>query len=58
MKALEMGTVSVVSTIVFSYPLFSLLLSWLFLKGQEDLSWRVIVGCLVIVMGIAIVSLF
>lgn len=58
MRAMQMGTVSVVTTIVFSYPLFSLLLSWLFLRGQEDLGWRVIAGCLIIVMGISLVTLF
>jgi len=52
-----MGTVAVVTTIVFSYPLFSLLLSWLFLRGQEDLGPRVIVGYVVIVVGVILVSL-
>jgi uncharacterized membrane protein len=57
MTALEMGNVSVVTTIVFSYPLFSLILSWFFLKGQEDLSLRVVTGCIVIVIGVILVTL-
>ncbi len=58
MVAMEMGTVAVVTTIVFSYPLFSLLLSWVFLRGQEDLSLRVIAGCVLIVAGVVSVTLF
>jgi DME family drug/metabolite transporter len=56
MKALELGSVSVVTTIAYSYPLFSLLLSWLFLREQE-LGWRVASGCLVIVLGVVVVTL-
>jgi len=58
MVAMEMGTVAVVTTIVFSYPLFSLLLSWMFLRGREDLSLRVIAGCVLIVAGVVYVTLF
>ena len=58
MMAMQRGTVAVVTTIVFSYPLFSLLLSWLFLKGQEDLSRNVVLGCVVIVVGVILVSIF
>jgi len=58
MMAMQRGTVAVVTTIVFSYPLFSLLLSWLFLRGQEDLSRNVVIGCVVIVVGVILVSLF
>ncbi len=58
MVAMEMGTVAVVTTIVFSYPLFSLLLSWMFLRGQEDVTLRVIAGCVLIVAGVVAVTLF
>ena len=58
MVAMEMGTVAVVTTIVFSYPLFSLLLSWMFLRGQEDVNLRVIAGCVLIVAGVIAVTLF
>jgi len=58
MMAMQKGTVAVVTTIVFSYPLFSLLLSWLFLKRQEDLSRNVVLGCVVIVVGVILVSIF
>jgi len=58
MVAMEMGTVAVVTTIVFSYPLFSLLLSWMFLRGQEEINLRVIAGCVLIVAGVIAVTLF
>ena len=58
MVAMEMGTVAVVTTIVFSYPLFSLLLSWMFLRGQEEINLRVIAGCVLIVAGVVAVTLF
>ncbi|UCH57727.1 MAG: EamA family transporter, partial [Candidatus Bathyarchaeota archaeon] len=58
MVAMEMGTVAVVTTIVFSYPLFSLLLSWMFLREQEEVTLRVIAGCVLIVAGVVAVTLF
>lgn len=58
MMAMQRGTVAVVTTIVFSYPLFSLLLSWLFLRGQEDLSRNVVIGCVIIVVGVILVSIY
>jgi uncharacterized membrane protein len=58
MMATEGGPVSVVTTIVFSYPLFSLLLSWVFLRKEERLTLRLAAGCLVIVVGVVLVSVF
>ena len=57
-NALLVGEISVVATLIGTNPFFSLLLSWLMLRGSERLSWRAIVGCLVIVAGAAIVTLF
>ena len=58
MMAMQAGTVAVVTTIVFSYPLFSLVLSWLFLKGEEKITRRIAAGCVVIVLGVVVVSVF
>ena len=55
--AMQAGTVAVVTTIVFSYPLFSLILSWLFLK-EEKITRRIAAGCVVIVAGVVTVSFF
>lgn len=57
MLAMNMGSVSVVGTIVFSYPLLSLLLSWMFLKEEETITPRIILGCVTIVLGIILVTL-
>lgn len=57
-NAMRMGTVAVVTTLMGANPLFSILLSWLVLRGQENLGGRVIAGSVAIVAGVALVSLF
>lgn len=57
-NALAAGEVSVVATLIGTYPLSSMVLSWLMLRGSDRLGWRVIAGCLVIVSGAALVTLF
>ncbi len=57
-NALAVGDVSVVATLIGTNPLYSLLLSWILLRDSEKFSWRVTVGCLVIVAGAVIVTLF
>jgi drug/metabolite transporter (DMT)-like permease len=55
--AMDLGSVSVVSVIVGANPLFSLLLSWLLLRN-EKIGARTVAGCLAIVAGVAVVTLF
>ena len=57
MKAMNLGTVSVVGTIVFSYPLISLALTWLLLREQEKITTRTVLGCVTIVAGVVLVTL-
>ena len=57
-NALIAGKISVVSALIGTNPLFSLLLSWLMLRGSEGLGWRVIAGCLATVSGAALITLF
>lgn len=57
-NALAVGEISVVAALIGTNPLFSLLLSWLTLRGSDRLGWRVTAGCIVIVAGAAIVALF
>jgi drug/metabolite transporter (DMT)-like permease len=57
MKAFEIGVVSVVTTIVWSYPLFTLLLSRPLLR-DEKLDMRIVVGSVLVVVGVAVVTLF
>jgi drug/metabolite transporter (DMT)-like permease len=56
MKAFEIGVVSVVTTIVYSYPLFTLFLSRSFLR-DEKLSMRTVAGSVLVVVGVAVVAL-
>jgi drug/metabolite transporter (DMT)-like permease len=56
MKALELGSVSIVTTIVYSYPLFSLAFTRMMIK-EEKLSKRVVVGSVLVVIGVAVVVL-
>jgi uncharacterized membrane protein len=54
--ALGMGTVSVVTPLYGSSPIFVLLLSFFFLRGIERLSGRVVAGTLLIVLGIYLLT--
>jgi uncharacterized membrane protein len=53
-SALSAGDVSVVAALMGTNPLFSLVLSLLFLRDSE----RIDVGCLAIVAGAGIITLF
>lgn len=54
--ALGMGTVSVVTPLYGSSPIFVLLLSFFFLRGVEVLTARVVTGTVLIVVGIYLIS--
>lgn len=54
--ALGMGTVSVVTPLYGSSPIFVLLLSMIFLRGVEKLTARVVAGTILIVLGIYLIS--
>jgi len=56
--ALGLGTVSVVAPLYGSAPIFVLLLSFLFLRGVEVLSARVVLGTLLIVAGVCLITAF
>jgi probable blue pigment (indigoidine) exporter len=56
MAALETGPVSVVTTIVYSYPLFALLTTRILIR-DEKFSNRTVVGSALVVIGVAIVTL-
>jgi drug/metabolite transporter (DMT)-like permease len=55
--AINLGRVSVVSSIIYSYPLFSVVLTRVLLK-EEKLTLQVVVGSLLIVIGVIVVSFF
>ena len=55
--SISLGRVSVMTAIVYSYPLFSVILARLFLKESEGLTKYTVSGCVLIVLGVVIVSL-
>ncbi len=56
--ALLIGKVSVVSALIGTNPLFSLVFSLLFLRGSETLDRRNVTGCLAVVVGAFVITLF
>lgn len=48
------GDVSVVYPVTSSAPLFTLGFTWLFLRGVERLTWRIILGAILVVAGVII----
>ena len=57
-SALTVGKVSVVTALGGTNPLFAVILSAILLKDSEKLNSRIIIGCLAIVAGAAVISLF
>lgn len=55
--AISMGKVSVMSAIIYSYPLFSVILARFMLKDTEPLTRNTVIGCILIVLGVVLVSL-
>ncbi|HIH89076.1 TPA: DMT family transporter [Candidatus Bathyarchaeota archaeon] len=56
MAALETGSVGIVTTIVYSYPLFALITTRLLMK-EEKFTTRTVLGSTLVVVGVAIVTL-
>ena len=54
--ALGLGDVSVVIPLAGTAPLFVLLLAYLFTSAAEKLTWRVVVGAVLIVLGVVLIS--
>ena len=57
-SAFALGKVSVVSALIGTNPLFALLLSLIFLRDTERLNTRIVLGCLSIVAGATVITLF
>lgn len=56
-KALGIETVSFVTPLVYTSPLFSILFSRLLFQQLEQVTWRLIAGAAVVFLGVALVSL-
>ena len=50
--ALSLGSVSVVTPLAGTAPLFVLAMAFFFLKGVEKLSWRIVAGVTLVVLGV------
>ena len=56
--ALGMGQVVVIAPVLATNPLFTLLFAAIFLRGVERITPRVILGALLVVSGVAVLSIF
>jgi uncharacterized membrane protein len=54
--ALGLGQVSVVTPLNGTAPLFVLVLTFVFLKGVERLTGRIVVGTMLIVLGVLLLT--
>jgi uncharacterized membrane protein len=55
--ALSIGKVVVVSPVQTSHPLFTVLLSYLFLRNVERVTYKTFIGALLIITGISLLSM-
>ena len=51
---LSRGAVSIVYPVTASAPLFTLVFTWMFLRGKERLTWRIVTGAVLIVTGVIV----
>jgi drug/metabolite transporter, DME family len=55
--ALGLGEVSVVAPLAGTAPLFVLPFTFLFLKGVEQLTGRIVIGAILIVLGVVLLTI-
>ena len=55
-QALERGQVVVVAPVLSTNPLFTLLIAAVLLRGVEQITWRVVVGTVLVVSGVVVLS--
>ena len=55
-SALKIGDVSIVAPVFSTFPLFGVFLSYFFLK--EEITARVWLGALIIIIGVAVIQVF
>jgi uncharacterized membrane protein len=54
-RALQLGTVSVVSPLVNSHSMFTVALAWLFLRDLERVTWRIVLAAALVVAGVGLI---
>jgi len=57
-EAIRTGNVTVVMPLIGTQPLFVTLLSYIFLKKLEKITWKLVAGVVIIVAGVAIITAF
>ena len=55
---LKLGKITVVSPLLATSPLFIILLSHLFLRGVEKVTWSLVLGAIVIFCGVEVILLY
>jgi drug/metabolite transporter (DMT)-like permease len=55
-QALSRGEVVVVSPVAATNPLFTLVLAALFLRGVERITWRIVLGAVLVVAGVVVLT--
>ena len=55
--ALDRAPVVLVAPLTGTYPLVSILLAYIFLKRMERLSWRTLLGAMLVVAGVALIAI-
>jgi drug/metabolite transporter (DMT)-like permease len=56
-KALSLGTVSIVLPVIYTSPLFSVIIARVMLQKLEQVTWRLAVGAVIVFIGVVLVSL-
>jgi drug/metabolite transporter (DMT)-like permease len=56
-KALTSGTVSFVTPLIYTSPLFAILISRVFIQKLEQVTWRLALGALAVFAGVVVISL-
>lgn len=54
--ALSLGSVSVVTPLIGTAPLFVLPMAFFFLRGVEKLTWKIVIGSTLIVLGVFLLT--
>lgn len=52
------GSIAVVTGLIGAAPLFGLIMSAIFLRDVEKITKRVVAGCLLIVVGVVLITMF
>lgn len=52
------GKVGIVAPLIATNPLFALLFSYVFLKNTEKISYKIVIGAGITLLGVILISMF